>query len=1049
MDHRGSQFAIRGGARDVTNALDNPILNTPYEEPSRHFGLSQGIPTGRVVAGRRPSQSFVPVPGAKKGKIAGGTQSVELDIFATNERISDNDAIDQLREEVRYWRESGYQRVTPTTKKLLEHWSDRSREDRILFAQREAAETAIFLAEVVGRRGYVPRRTGGIDWRVLLSETNDQHNAGLPRVALKMATGSGKTIVMGMLVAWQTLNKIETPRDARFAKNFLIVTPGITIRDRLYVLEPTAPRDVNYYDMRGIVPMELRARLNEARVHIINYHQFMPRTAKEMKGVAAYTRKLLLAGKSEDPFVETPQAVVSRVLDKLKGSGEIVVLNDEAHHCYQPISGTFDKADADQKEANEDARVWFKGLADIRKYAGIKAVYDLSATPFYIGGSGRQEGLIFPWVVSDFGLMDAIESGIVKVPRLPVDDDALGSAVSYLHIYDQVKDDPNWPRSVKAAPVDAGSWVMPAVLEGGLRSLYKSYEKSFDHWTATMRDLGEPPPVMIVVAPNTLVSRLIFDWIAGYEKTVGEKSVLIEGKLELFSNVSDGKPIPIPPTILVDSRQLESDEPLKADFKAAAADEIEAFKAAYRKASPGADVEKLTDKDLLREVMNTVGKKGKLGEQVHCVVSVGMLTEGWDANTVTHILGLRAFGSQLLCEQVVGRGLRRRSYAPDDDGMFSPEYANVYGVPFSFMGGEQGGDPTPPKPSTRVEALHERAHLRIDFPILSGYRMELPDRPLIFDPEDAAPMTINGSTVPSWVEAAGIVGQSEKIDGVKAVREQKIAFDIAARVMKLMFDSQGDPRPWLYPQVVDICKQWLRTRVHIEPNFSIGFLSLAEPQQLAAENIRHAISKVEDDATRRKLIRPILGYGRASGSTDGVWFDTRKVTYVSTASHISHVTLDGKDGNKWEQRIAEVCENLAADGMITSYVKNDHLGFAIPYVHKGVSHAYWPDFLLRIAPIEGEEFPRTLIVEVSGSQKSPGPTIEKARTARDSWCASVNNDGGFGRWGYIELGKAGVDDADRVLRQAVQDHKANQAIIGDPDVLAGFINAGVPAFRED
>lgn len=1033
----------------MTDALANPILNTPYEEPNRHFELVQGTPTGNVLSGRRPSQSFVPVPSAKKGKFVGNSQLVELDILTTNERVAENDAIDQLRDEVRYWRESGYQRVTPTTRKLLTHWSDPIRDDRILFAQREAAETAIFLAEVVGRRGYVPRRTGGIDWRDKLLADNAQHNAGLPRVALKMATGAGKTIVMGMLIAWQTLNKIETPRDARFAKNFLIVTPGITIRDRLYVLEPTAPRDVNYYDLRGIVPIDMRDQLNQARVHIINYHQFMPRTAKEMKGVAANTRKLLLAGKSEDPFVETPQAVVSRVLDKLKGSGEIVVLNDEAHHCYQPISGTFDKADADQKEANEDARVWFKGVLDIRKFAGVKTVYDLSATPFYIGGSGRQEGLIFPWVVSDFGLMDAIESGIVKVPRLPVDDDSHGSAVSYLHIYDQIKDDPNWPKSAKAAPVDAGSWVMPAVLEGGLRSLYKSYEKSYEHWKSTMRDQGEPPPVLIVVAPNTLVSRLIFEWIAGYDKAADDEIVHVEGKLPLFSNVADGKLIAIPPTILIDSRQLESDEPLKADFKAAASEEIEAYKAAYRIASPGADVEKLTDKDLLREVMNTVGKRGKLGERVRCVVSVGMLTEGWDANTVSHILGVRAFGSQLLCEQVVGRGLRRRSYAPDDDGMFSPEYANVYGVPFSFMGGEPGEDPTPPKPSTRVEALDDRAHLRIEFPILSGYRMELPDRPLIFDPKDAAPMTINGSTVPSWVEAAGIVGESETIKGIEGVREQKIAFDIAARVMKLMFDSHGDPRPWLYPQVVQITKDWLQKRVHIEPGFSIGYLSLAEVQQLAAENIRHAISKVEDDATRRKLIRPIFGYGRATGSTDDVWFDTRKPTIPTTRSHVSRVTLDGKGGNKWEQRIAEVSEQLAAEGVITSFVKNDHLSFAIPYVHKGISHAYWPDFLLRIAPVKGEDFPRTLIVEVSGSQKSPGPTIEKARTARDSWCASINNDGGFGRWGYIELGKAGVDDADLVLRQAIKDHIANRAIIGDPDVLAGFVYAGMPVFQEE
>ena len=322
------------------------------------------------------------------------------------------------------------------------------------------------------------------------------------------------------------------------------------------------------------------------------------------------------------------------------------------------------------KAENADATVWLKGLQYLRRHGGVKAVYDLSATPFYLKGSGWSEGLIFPWTVSDFSLMDAIESGIVKIPRLPVDDDAEGKDVSYLHLYDRVKDDPNWPTSAKGIPPEPGQWVIPKALEGALRSLYKSYENSFTEWEQHLRAAGEPPPVMIVVSPNTLVSKLIFDWIAGYEKVVDETRVHVKGELEKFSNVVDDQLLARPRTIIVDSKQLESDDVLKGDFKDAAAEEIEAFKKQYRQDNPGADVDKITDKELLREVMNTVGKKGKLGEQVRCVVSVAMLTEGWDANTVTHILGIRAFGSQLLCEQVVGRGLRRRSYAPDPETGF-------------------------------------------------------------------------------------------------------------------------------------------------------------------------------------------------------------------------------------------------------------------------------------------------------------------------------------------------------------------------------------------
>lgn len=1038
---------------DVSAALSNPVLNSAYDEPGRHFEMGASGPTGNVIDVRRPSEFFIPIPKPKRGGGKGkGVTQQTLDFSnLTDERVERNDKIDQLRDALRDWRRQNYPGVTAISRKLLLHWSDANREDRILFAQREAAETAIYLAEVVGRGKYDRSSLAGIDWRETLAAANTEHNARLPRVALKMATGAGKTIVVAMLIAWHTLNKVNAPQDSRFVKRFLIVAPGITIKDRLRVLQPTEPRDVNYYDLRGVVPQDLRAQLNQADVHIINYHQFMPRTTSAGKGISANTRKLLLAGRPDQgAFTETPQMVVTRVLDKLgRDKGEIVVFNDEAHHCYQP-KDLDEKLDADTKEANEDARVWFKGLVDIRRYGnkgkdGIKTIYDLSATPFYLKGSGYGEGSIFPWVVSDFGLMDAIESGIVKVPRLPIDDNAQSDLVTYLHLYDQVKDDPAWPKKVSLAAMPApGSWNMPAVLEGAIRSLYKSYEVAYRDWEERLQPLEEPPPVMIVVTPNTLVSKLVYDWIAGGEVTDGDETRRIKGNLPLFSNIENDEPLAIPRTIVVDSKQLESGEAMKDDFKKAAAEEIDAFKQAYRKSNLGADVDKLDDSDLLREVMNTVGKKGKLGEQIRCVVSVAMLTEGWDANTVTHILGVRAFGSQLLCEQVVGRGLRRRSYAADpENGLFPPEYANIYGIPFSFIPSDKPVDPPkPPEPSVRVKALEERARLAIDFPVLSGYRIELPDAPLIFDLDAADTLTISSSTVPSWVEAAGIVGETERIEGIREAREQEVVFGIAKRTLGFLFPSPEDRRPWLFPQLVDFAREWMRQKVHVEFGYTAGFLTLAEPQQLAAEAIGHAIARLGDEA-RRPLMRPIFGFGETTHSTDVVWFDTRKKVFETTSSHVSHVTLDGKDGNTWERRIAQVCETLALEGLLTSYVKNDHLGFEVPYVHQGRSHRYLPDFLLRIAPVEGEDFSRTLIVEVSGSHKSPGPTKAKADTTRDMWCTAVNNHGAFGRWGYIELGKAGVDDAEHVLRQAIADHIADRAIVGDPDLLSRFIFEGV------
>lgn len=1035
----------------MAESLADPVLNSPYDEPSRHFEILPTGPTGAILDYRRKSEFFMPVPKPKKkGKAKQAAAQQGFDLAAlTDESVEKNDKIDQLRDQLRVWRLQGYPGVTAISRKLLLYWSDYNREDRILFAQREAAETAIYLAEVSGRDKYESRMA--VDWRATLEESNAEHNVGLPRVALKMATGAGKTIVMAMLIAWHTLNCVASPRDGRFVKRFLVVTPGITIKDRLRVLQPTEPRDVNYYDLRGVVPQDLRSQLNQAEIHIVNYHQFRQRPTSAGKGISANTRKLLLQGKADQgAFTETPQMVVTRVLDKLgKDKGEIVVFNDEAHHCYQPKN--LDDETPDEREANDDARLWFKGLVDIRKYGnkgreGIKTIYDLSATPFYLSGSGYGEGSIFPWVVSDFGLMDAIESGIVKVPRLPVDDNAQTDTVAYLQLYEHVKDDPAWPKKVTLTALPApGTWSMPAVLEGALRSLYKSYESAWADWETRLRALDEPPPVMIVVTPNTLVSKLIYDWISGYEVTEGDKTRHVAGALPLFSNVEADKPIAIPRTILVDSKQLESGDAIKDDFKKAAGEEIEAFKQAYRTSSPGADVEKLDDSDLLREVMNTVGKKGRLGEQVRCVVSVAMLTEGWDANTVTHILGVRAFGSQLLCEQVVGRGLRRRTYATDPEtGLFPAEYANVYGIPFAFIPGEAPKNPPkPPEPSIRVKALEERKHLAIEFPVLSGYRVELPDAPLVFDLDAADGFVINGTNVPSWVESAGIVGQTERIEGIKEAREQQVAFGIAKRTLQFLFPDPEDRRPWLFPQLVEFARDWMRHKVHVESGYTLGFLTLAEPQQLAAEAIGHAITRL-DDAQRRPLMRPILAFGETTRSTAAVWFDTRKRVFATTSSHVSHVTLDGKDGNTWERRVAEVCEKLVDAGVITSYVKNDHLGFAIPYVHQGRSHEYWPDFILKFSDAEVPDAPaRYLIVEVSGSLKSPGPTKAKADTARNMWCTAVNNHGGFGRWGYIELGKAGVGDAEHQLREAVRQHLANAPIIGDPDFLSQQIFEGV------
>lgn len=385
----------------------------------------------------------------------------------------------------------------------------------------------------------------------------------------------------------------------------------------------------------------------------------------------------------------------------------------------------------------------------------------------------------------------------------------------------------------------------------------------------------------------------------------------------------------------------------------------------------------------------------------------------------------------MLCEQVVGRGLRRRNYATNDDGYFEPEYANVYGIPFQFISSDKPiSDPAPPKPSIEIFAVDGREHLRINFPKLDGYRVELPDEDIWLDLDNAPVFEIGPNTVPTWVEMGGVVGRRELEEGdPTSYRRQQVAFSLAKRILDQHFTQAGDKRPWLFPTLVKICQDWIKQRVALKGEYSLGYLmTITEARVLAAEQVWNAITR--HVGNRRERLRPMINRFDPEGSTGDVDFITRKRVVTAEKSEVSHVTLDGKDGNTWEQLLAS---ELELNKNVHSYVKNDHLGFTIPYVHKGRSHSYIPDFLVRLVKHDESDIERTLIIEVSGSQKSPGPTQQKATTARDSWCVAVNNHGGFGRWGYIEM----TDPSSFKVRigDAIQALYGDQPIIGDPDLL--------------
>ena len=985
--------------------IANPVINGPYDAPAQHYRFDDVGITSEIVPGRRPSEFFIPVPQTRKRR---GGQLQLADPGAT-ERIAQNPFVNQVRREVDKWRTLGYPHTTPTSKRLLNYWADPDRENRVMFCQREAAETAIFLVEAATKSGH-PQLSAR------LAEINDEFNAGLPRVALKMATGTGKTVVMTMLIAWQTLNKVASPQDSRFTKRFLVVAPGVTIRDRLRVLQPDDPG--NYYHERDIVPPDLVGQLGQAQIVTVNYHVFLPKVTREGQGLAAVTKSLLLGGGDVDvdPFKESPAQVATRVArDFGLRTGEILVINDEAHHCYQEkppdapdhvpeVIDTDERSEV--KDRAVEARVWFKGLQALQAKLGIKTVYDLSATPFFLTGSGYGTGVLFPWVVSDFSLIDAIECGIVKVPRVPVDDNAAGDVVKFRNLWDQISAE--LPKRVaKQAKSRENAPQLPAQLEMALLTLYDNYKATFRVWEATDEAMRGTPPVFIVVCANTTISKLVFDWISGYDKvgvtaegdTVQQPAA---GHLELFANVEQGEWLREPRSILVDSAQLESGEQLSADFKALAAREIDEFKGAYRAKFPGRDTDDLDDATLLREVMNTVGKPGKLGERIRCVVSVSMLTEGWDANTVTHILGVRAFRTPLLTEQVVGRGLRRRSYEINDTGLFDAEYAEVFGVPFAFIPASGGtANPKPVRAPIRVWADPSRPAPTINFPRLLGYRLDMPDPDLTADvtvPEAA--MTLTTDEIPTRVEVGVVIGTEDVMEPstLRDMRDQEVAFRLASVLLDRHYRSTGnDPRPWLFPSVLGIVTEWMRVAVTREAGAFYGMLLLADLGARAQEKLVKAI--VANRGTASNLM-PIFDTTHSQSDTSIVDFTTSRPATPADPDKcpVTHVVAD----SGWETTVAAALENSR---LVASYVKNDGLQFYVPYTYQGLSHRYLPDFLVRITD-PGDGLVRTLIVEVSGGlkrHKTPGSVREKASTVRDLWIPAVERHGGFGLWGFVEI----------------------------------------------
>ncbi len=995
--------------------IDNPILNSPYIGPGRHWVLDDnGIPTGIHAEGRRRSEFIVPVPPSKhKTKTQG-----DLDLEDEYGQRKPNDYINAIRAKVDSWRSLGdaglRKTVTPVTARLLKHWRDPTRTRRLFFCQIEAAETAIWLAEVA------PKVESD-----RLRDLNAESNPDLFRIAFKLATGAGKTTVMAMLIAWQTLNAARAANSSRFTDAFLIVAPGITVRDRLRVLLPADP--TNTYTLHDIVPRDMRDDLNRARIVITNFHAFQKRETMEAPKLA----KAVLGGR-DGPIstLETEGQMLRRVCGtELLGRRRIVVLNDEAHHCYREKPGDTQKLDAESRtvarKANEAARLWISGIEALQRTIGrgprkgAVQVYDLSATPFFLRGSGYPEGTLFPWVVSDFSLIDAIECGIVKVPRVPVQDLPGAEEPIYRHVYAYIQKhgDRKLPKAGRGKQTDQLSpEELPTQLVGALQALYGHYAKVFANWQDKG---GTTPPVFIVVCNNTATSELVFKWIGGYTRT--EKSpdgtdleIIVPGRLPLLSNVIDGGPgqrdfASRPPTILIDSEELESGEALSDTFRKMAAPEIEAFKRELRARGRHKEAETLTDSDLLREVMNTVGQVGRLGEQIRCVVSVSMLTEGWDARTVTHVLGVRAFGTQLLCEQVIGRALRRVSYDPIEPErmMFEPEYADVLGIPFSFVPANSAVDYKPPKKMTHVAAvLPQREKQEIRFPRVLGYRVVMPPGRLsatfvaesrfVIDPRMAPPDAVNAPLIGENIQLS--------LDGMKDQRDAAIAFHLAGFTLNRWFrDQDGNRKPWLFPSLLAITRRWMDECLSCIGDTFPAYLLWPGVAEQAAERIYRAC--VQAEGTEATL-RPIMDPYNEMGSSRFVAFNTTKTNFWQPNPDRCQINWIVCDGN-WEAACAQQLDEMAG---VLCYVKNDHLDFEVPYQHDGQDHKYRPDFIVALDDGGGVNDPLHLVVEVKGEQD--GRDDAKHDTMRALWVPAVNAAGRYGRWDFLRVdGPYGLADA--------------------------------------
>jgi type III restriction enzyme len=992
----------------------------------RHWELDeQGQPTQKILETRRRADFITPIPKPKKRKKASEQEAFVFDegkgLSTKEQQYDPTSIINEVRGHVDSWRSlpnPNQWQVTPETARLLQHWRHHKFSGvRPFFCQVEAVETAIWLTEVA------PQFKNGKRLLDHLAAANRDANPELMRFALKLATGAGKTTVMAMIIAWQTINAVRRPGSKHFTRGFLVCTPGLTIKDRLRVLQPNDPD--SYYKDRELVPNDMLDDVNRAKIVITNYHAFRRRERIEL---SAGGRSLLQGrGGEELNTLETEGQMLQRVMPDLMGMKKILVINDEAHHCYREKPKDADDEDLkgdEKKEAeknNEAARLWISGLEAVNRKLGLSRAIDLSATPFFLRGSGYAEGTLFPWTMSDFSLMDAIECGIVKLPRVPVAENIPGDEMPmFRNLWENIRKD--MPKKGRGQGEELDPLKLPTRLQTALQALYGHYEKTLRLWEEKKIKV---PPCFIIVCQNTAISKLVYDFISGfYRKNDDGTTTLENGRLALFRNFDEttGNALPRPNTLLIDSEQLEAGDALDDNFRSMAADEIERFRREIVERTGDARAgEKFTDQELLREAMNTVGKPGQLGGAIRCVVSVSMLSEGWDANTITHILGIRAFGTQLLCEQVIGRALRRQSYDLNEEELFNVEYADIFGIPFDFTAKPVVAPPQPPRETVQVRAVRpDRDALEIRFPRVEGYRVELPEERLTADFNDDSILELSPDIVgPSITRNSGIIGEGVdlSLDHLGDIRPSTLVFHLTKRLLYTKWRDPGEePKLHLFGQLKRITRQWLDTCLVCKGGTYPAQLVYQELADMACNRITAAI-------TRRFLgerpIKALLDPYNPTGSTAYVRFNTSRTDRWETSgpppkNHINWVVLD----SDWE---AEFCRVAESHPKVISYTKNHNLGLEVPYRYGSETRKYLPDFIVLVDDGHSHEDLLHLVVEIKGYRREDAK--EKKSTMDTYWVPGVNHLGAYGRWAFAEFTEVYQMEADFAAKVAGEFNK--------------------------